>query len=52
MNVITGIRHAVGCIACRFRLFRLFCEFRDRKYDMRTSFNFARNRAREMRGLK
>lgn len=52
MKILSGIRQVIGCIACRFRLFRFFCEFRQRNYDVRTSFNFARNRAREMRGLK
>lgn len=52
MKILYGVSQVIGCIACRFRLFRLFCEFRERNYDMRTSFNFARQRQRETRGLK
>ena len=52
MKVLFGVSQVIGCIACKFRLFRLFREFRERNYDMRTSFNFARDRQREKRGVK
>lgn len=52
MKVLSATNQVIDCITSSFRLFRLSCTFRERNYDLRTSFNFARNRQREMRGLK
>lgn len=50
MKVISQI---LGTLSSGARWFRFFRAYRERKYDIRTSFHQARSRQREMsRGLK